>query len=75
MRAKTGRCAHLSMKIMDGFRLQGTKGTDHVSNRMDQPFAGNCGNKWLALGSENPMKRVGDNKGPRAAAMAVSLGF
>ena len=51
MRAKTGRCAHLSMEIMSGFRLRGTKGSYHVSNRMDQPFAGNCGNKWLALGS------------------------
>jgi hypothetical protein len=75
MRAKTGRCAHLSMEIMDGFRLRGTKGSYGVSNRMDQPFAGNCGNKWLAQGSENPMKRVGDAKDPRAAAMEVSLGL
>ena len=42
---------------------------------MDQPFAGNCGNKWLALGSENPMKRVGDDKDPGAAAVEVSLGL
>jgi hypothetical protein len=40
---------------------------------MDQPFAGNCGNKWLAMDSENPMKRVCEDKDPRAAAMEVSL--
>jgi hypothetical protein len=55
------------MEILGGFRLRGTKGTYHVSNRLDQPFAGNCGNKWLALGSENPMKRVGDEKDPRGS--------
>ena len=55
------------MEILGGFRLRGTRGTYHVSNRMDQPFAGNCGNKWLALGSENPMKRVGDEKDPRSS--------
>jgi hypothetical protein len=59
---------------MSGFRLRGTNSPYHVSNG-DQPFAGNCGNKWLALGSENPMKRVGDDEDPRAAAMAVSLGL
>jgi hypothetical protein len=74
MRAKTGRCAHLSMEIMNGIRLRGTKGPYHVSNRMDQPFADNCGNKWLAQGSENPMKRVEDHEDPRAAAMEVSRG-
>jgi hypothetical protein len=63
------------MEIMSGFRLRGTKGTDRVSNRVDLPFAGNCGNKWLTLDSENPMKRVGDDKDPRAAAVEVSLGL
>ena len=47
------------MKIMGDFRLRGTKDTDRVSNRADPPFACNCGNKWLALGSENPMTRLG----------------
>ncbi len=47
------------MESMGGFRLRGTKGTDRVSNRVDLPFAGNCGNKWLALDSENPMKPLG----------------
>ena len=60
---------------MSGFRLRGTKGTYHVSTRMDHPFAGNCGNKWLALGLENPMKRVCDGKDPGAAAMEVSPGL
>jgi hypothetical protein len=63
------------MEIMSGFRLRGTKGPYHVSTRMDQPFAGKCGNKWLTLDSENPMKRVCDAKDPRAAAVEVSLGF
>ncbi len=63
------------MEILGGFRLRSTKGTYHVSNRMGQPFAGNCGNKWLALGSENPMKRVVDDKDPGAAAVEVSLGL
>ena len=43
---------------MGGFRLRGTKGTDRVSNRADLLFAGNCGNKWLTLGSENPITRL-----------------
>ena len=47
---------------MGGFRLRGAQGTYGVSNRVDQPFAGNCGNKWLALGSENPLEWVGDHK-------------
>jgi hypothetical protein len=47
------------MEIMGDFQLRGTNGTDRVSNRADLPFAGNCGNKWLALGSENPMKPLG----------------
>src|SRR4051812_47265433 len=65
IRARTRRCAHLSMKITGDFRLRGTKGTDRASNRADLLFAGNCGNKWLDLDSENPMKRVGDDKDPR----------
>ena len=69
------RCTRLNVEIMGGFRLEGTKGPYHVSNRMDQPVAGNCGNKWLAPGSQNPMKQVGDDKKPRAAAMDVSLGL
>jgi hypothetical protein len=36
------------MGIMGGFRLRGTKGTYGIGNRVDLPFAGNCGNKWLA---------------------------
>jgi hypothetical protein len=55
------------MEILGGFRLRGTKGTYHVSNRLDQPFAGNCGNKWLALGSENPMKWLGTIEDPRGS--------
>ena len=53
MRAKMDRKAYLSAEIMGGFRLRGTKGTYRVSNRVDLPFAGNCGNKWLSssLGS------------------------
>jgi hypothetical protein len=75
MTVKTGRGAHPSMEIMSDFRLRSTNGPFHVSNRMDQPFAGNCGNKWLALGSEAQMKQVGDDKDSRAAAMDVSLGL
>jgi hypothetical protein len=63
------------MEIMSGFRLRSTNGSYHVSNGKDQPFAGNCGNKWLAPGSENPMKRVGDDTDSRAASMEVSLGL
>ena len=61
-KAKAGRCARLSMEIMGGFRLEGTKGTYCVSNRQDQPFAGNCGNKWLALGLRNPLKRPREHR-------------
>jgi hypothetical protein len=63
------------MKIMSGFRLRGTNGPYHMSNGMDQPFAGNCGNKWLALNPENPMKRVGDDKDPRVSRHGGSLGL
>jgi hypothetical protein len=59
MKAKMDRKAYRGAEIMGGFRLRGTKGTYRVSNRVDLPFAGNCGNKWLALGSQNQMKRVG----------------
>lgn len=46
---------------MSGFRLRGTKGTDRPNDRAeaDLLFAGNCGNKWLTLGSESPMTRLG----------------
>ena len=49
------------MGIMGGFRLRGTKGTYGIGNRVDLPFAGNCGNKWLILGSKNPMEQATDH--------------
>src|SRR5690349_990847 len=75
MRAKTGRCDHLSMEIIGGFQLLDGMGSYGVSNGPRLPFAGNCGNKWLAS-SPGELSERGAAKGklpPRLAGQAWTV--
>jgi hypothetical protein len=43
---------------MSGFRLRCANEAYDVSDRVDLPFAGNCGNKWQAPGLKRAIGEV-----------------